>query len=194
MQTANETLVSAYPVELPAGRRVHLKVGATVLAVTVYGVLVACCSGPMTLASFLNLTFYVFLMLNTFFSVSFTESTYHLRCFSDEVLNVPLAGFYLAFPWLTRDTFWFHLCMSLFFSVAMMKYANWLSRLDANYFLRRKILANGFGCVLCGGGAAAMLLLQRYELWALIGVIAFGYANVHTLWLDPLYRHTARTR
>lgn len=187
-------MVAACPADVPVGRSAHFKVGATVIAVTAYGVLVSLSAGSLTAAASSNLVFFVLLMLNTYFSVTYTESKYHVRCLSDEVFNVPLAALYLAFPWLTRETFWFYLAMSIFFSLAMMKYANWLTRIEAGYFLRRKILANGFGCVLCGVGAAVVLIIGETTPGAWMGVLVFGYANVHTLWIDPLYRHAAAKR
>ena len=43
-----------------------------------------------TVASAANQLFYLLLIFNSYFSVSFTESMYGVRCVSDEIINVPL--------------------------------------------------------------------------------------------------------
>lgn len=153
-----------------------------------YAVAVFIFRPPYTIVSAINLVFYLLLMLNTYFSVSFTESTYGLRCRSDDMINVPLVLLYLGLPWLTHTALWFCVAECAFFTIALIKYANWMQRLEANFFLRRKIIGNGLAALLGLAAVAALLVFERPTIVVGAATLVFTYANVHTLWLDPLYR------
>ena len=147
-----------------------------------------------TVASAADQLFYLLLMFNSYFSISFTESMYGVRCLSDEVMNVPLGFMYLGMPWLVDQPLWFFLAMSAFFVIALFKYVNWLTRISANYFLRRKILANGLGAMLGLAAALAILYWDKQTIVAVAATAVFAVANVQTLLLDPLYRHDPPTQ
>ncbi len=147
-----------------------------------------------TVASAADQLFYLLLMFNSYFSISFTESLYGVRCLSDEAINVPLGFMYLGLPWLADQPFWFFLLMGAFFILAMCKYVNWLTRISANYFLRRKILANGLGALLGLAAAMAILYWDRPANIAVVATAVFAVANVQTLLIDPLYRHAPPKR
>jgi hypothetical protein len=59
---------------------------------------------------------------------------------------------------------------------------------EANYFLRRKIIANGCGAALSLVTAAAIATLAHDETTIAIATALYLYGNVHTLMIDPLYR------
>ncbi|MCH9033099.1 MAG: hypothetical protein IID42_01175 [Planctomycetes bacterium] len=154
-----------------------------------YSVAVFIFRPPYTIVSAINLLFYLLLMFHTYVSLSFTESVYRVRCLSDGIINLPLVTAYLALPWLVHRPFWFFLVLGAFFCVAMMRYANWINLVDGAFFLRRKIFANGLAGTLCLAAAAAIHVLEVHaSTITLVATIVFAYANVHTLWLDPLYR------
>ena len=161
----------------------------SVSTVVVYAMVVYVLCMDHTVTSAADQLFYLLLMFNSYFSVSFTESVYGVRCMSDEAINVPLVFMYLGLPWLVDQPLWFFLVMSAFFVIALFKYVNWLTRVSANYFLRRKIVANGLGAMLGLAAAMAILYWDRPMIIAVVTTAVFAVANVQTLLLDPLYRH-----
>ncbi|HUU81962.1 MAG TPA: hypothetical protein VM243_00535 [Phycisphaerae bacterium] len=161
-------------------------VGTLMLAV--YAGAVLGLGRPHTPVAALNTAFYLLLLLNTYFSVSFTEAVFKVRCRSDAAVSTVLVGLYLALPWSVDVPSRFFLLMALFFSLAVVKYANWLTRIDAGFFLRRKIMANSCGAAMGILTAGALALWDR-PLWVTaIALAAYAYGNLHTLLLDPLYR------
>ena len=137
----------------------------------------------------MNAAFYLLLLLNTYFSVTFTEAACRVRCPSDVVVSVVLIVMYLVLPWSVHQPQWFFLLMAAFFCLAVVKYANWLTRVDAAFFLRRKIIANTLGAAESVAALAGLTLLDRPELVTLIALVLYAYGNLHTLLIDPLYRH-----
>lgn len=111
-----------------------------------------------------------------------------VRCLADGVIILPLVAGYFALPWLVHRPFWFFLVLGAFFCVAMMRYANWITLVDGAFFLRRKIFANGLAGTLSLVAAAAIHVFEGHApTITLVATIMFAYANVHTLWPDPLY-------
>ena len=161
---------------------------AAVAVLAVYAVVVFATAGPHTLSAGLALGFYVLLVLNTYFSISFTEAVFRVRCLSDTAVNVPLIAAYLGLPWLALHPVWFFLTLAGFFGLAAVKYANWLTRIDASFFLRRKIIANTLGGLECLLVVAALHYYSG-NVWPIaLALILYAYGNIHTLLLDPLYR------
>jgi len=161
---------------------------AAVVVLALYAVIVFTAAGPRTLSAGLLLGFYLLLVLNSYFSISFPEAVFRVRCPSDTAINVSLVAIYLGLPWLVRDPLWFFVTMAVFFCLAVIKYANWLTRIEANFFLRRKIMANALAGLECLLVVAA---LQRFQgtLWPVVlALILYICGTVHTLLIDPLYR------
>lgn len=168
--------------------RFNKPVLAGVLGLAVYAVLAAAAGHSWSAATVLNTALYLLLLLNTYFSVSFTESALRMRCRSDAAISAVLLVLYLALPCTVHDPGRFYLLMALFFSLAVVKYANWLGRVEGDFFLRRKIIANSCGAA---GGilAVGVLILFDRPLWVtVLAVAAYAYGSLHTLVLDPLYR------
>jgi|GEM_PF-6040827 len=160
-----------------------------VCVVVAQGIVAFVLRGQYTNVTVCGFVFFLLLMLNTYVSLSFTDSVYRVRCLSDGVINLPLVAAYLALPWLVHKPFWFFLVLGAFFCIAMMRYANWITLVDGAFFLRRKIFANGLAGTLSLVAAAASHILESHTAAImLIATIIFAYANIHTLWLDPLYR------
>lgn len=175
-------------------KRAFQTLNRSVLALTVglaaYAVVVAFLRQFGDPASLFNLAFYLLLVLNTYFSVSFTEAAFGVRNVTDTAINALLMIGYLAAPWVMGDTMHFYLCIALFFCVAVIKYAVWLRILDAHFFLRRKIIANTCGALL---GLLVILTLsgldRAFDLTAAgVACVLFAVANVWVLLIDPLYR------
>jgi hypothetical protein len=161
---------------------------AGVLGVAAYSLVVFALRGPLQFGAGCAYAFYALLLLNTCFSVSFTEAAFGIRSPSDALINIPLVGMYLAFPWVVGQSLLFFFLMGVFFTTAMIKYANWLTMVEANYFLRRKIIANGCGAALSLVTAAAIATLAHDDTTIAIATALYFYGNVHTLMIDPLYR------
>ncbi len=161
---------------------------AGVLVLAAYATAVFAFVGPRDADASFCLGFYLLLVLNSYFSISFTEAAFRVRCISDALINVPLVAAYLGLPWLLGSPLWFFMAMAFFFGLAAIKYTNWISRIQADFFRRRKITANTLASLECLLVLAALHFLDE-PAWA-VG-IAFGlyaYGNVHTLIVDPLYR------
>lgn len=158
------------------------------VGLAVYAGVVFALRRPHTLVGGLNTAFYLMLVLNTYFSLSFTEAALRVRCPSDAAISTLLLVLYLALPGTVHDPVWFYLLTALLFSLAVVKYANWLARVEANFFLRRKIIANSCGAAAGILAVGALALFDR-PLWVtVVAVAAYAYGNHHTLVLDPLYR------
>ena len=169
-------------------RRLNRPVLIGTIGLAVYAAAIFAMRRPHTLVGGLNTAFYLLLVLNTYFSVSFTEAALKVRCPSDAGISTVLVVLYLALPWAAHHPLAFYLLVALFFSLAVVKYANWLPRVEASFFLRRKIIANSCGAAEGIVAVAALALFDR-PLWVTaVAVAAYAYGNFHTLVLDPLYR------
>lgn len=161
-------------------------IGTVVLAV--YAGAVFALGRPHSLVAGLNTVFYLLLVLNTYFSLSFTEASLPVRCPSDAAISTVLLVLYLALPWAVHHPLAFYLLVAVFFSLAVVKYANWLTRVEAGFFLRRKIIADSCGAAEGILAVGALALLDQ-PLWiTVVAVAAYAYGNLHTLLVDPLYR------
>jgi len=136
-----------------------------------------------------NLVFYLLLLLNTYFSMTFTEAAFRVRCPSDVAISLLLVALFIALPWTMDRATWFYLAMTLFFCAAVAKYTNWLTRVDASFFLRRKILINTSGIVLNFLATAGTIFTGEERLVVLTATVLYAYGNLHTLVIDPLYRN-----
>ena len=71
----------------------------------------------------------------------------------------------------------------------MMKYANWITLVDGQFFLRRKICANGLAGIFSLAVSACIYVFAGHTATiTLVAAMVFAYGNVHTIWIDPLYR------
>ncbi len=141
-----------------------------------------------TVETALVLSTYLWLLINTYFSVSYTDANFGIRCLSDTLLNIFLLGFYLGMPLLASTPLTYLFVLAFFFATASLKYSNWVSRIDAQAFLRRKVLVNvlvvHFSLI-----AVASLYFFKQEFLVLVGAaVVYSYGNIHTLVVDPLYR------
>jgi hypothetical protein len=168
--------------------RLNRSVLAGTVVLAVYAGLIFAERGGRTPTAGLALGFYLLLVLNTYFSLAFTEAVYRVRCLSDIVINIPLVALYHGLPWLVVDASRFFLGMGVFFALAVVKYANWLGRIEGRFFLRRKIMANSLAGALCLLIVAGLELLEQPLLPVAVGFGIYAYGNVHTLMVDPLYR------
>ncbi|MCH7812841.1 MAG: hypothetical protein IID40_02350 [Planctomycetes bacterium] len=168
--------------------RLDKAVLAGVLGLTLYTGLIVWWRGAWTTIALLNTAFYLLLLANSYFSITFTEAVYKVRCASDGLLSSVLVIGYLLLPWTVDRARWFYLLMALFFCLAVLKYANWLSRLEANFFLRRKIMANTCGAAECLLTTAALAWFEAELTVVSVAVALYAYGNLHTLLIDPLYR------
>ena len=143
-----------------------------------------------TVAAGSNLAFYLLLIVNTYFSLLFTETTYRVRDTLDVALSIVLGACYLLLPWLVGDSVRFHCCLALFFGVAAIKYTSWLRLLDARFFLRRKITVNTCGAMLSAIVVSGIAMSgQRYSMEITVAALGiYAIANVWVLIVDPLYR------
>ena len=78
-----------------------------VCVVVAQGVVAFVLRGSYTNVTVCGFVFFLLLMLNTYVSLTFTDSVYHVRCLSDGVINLPLVAAYFALPWLVHRPFWF---------------------------------------------------------------------------------------
>ena len=141
-----------------------------------------------TLETALVLSTYLWLLVNTYCSVSYTDATFGIRCLSDTILNILLVGFYLGMPLLASTPLAYFFVLAWFFATASLKYSNWVNRIDAPVFLRRKIIVNvlvvHFSLI-----AVVLLYFLKQEFSILVGAATvYAYGNIHTLVVDPLYR------
>lgn len=173
----------------PDRRPVNRLVAVGTATLAVYVIAVYLFAGrDAGLPALFNLGFYLILLVQTYYSLSFTEAAYRVRCPSDAIISVPLLGLYVVHPWLMARPFWFWLLMAAYFVCAVMKYANWVNRVDDRFFLRRKLLVNCLGVLMCVA-ITGWLAATTTSLWATAtGFALFAGATVYTLKIDPLYR------
>ena len=167
---------------------VRIIVAVAVLVTMVYSFIVVVARDP-DIEAWLCLGFHALLLVNTFYSVSFTEDRYAVRAISDGILSTPLGLAYFLFPWLVKDSTAFFLAMGLFFSLAAARYANWLNYIDASFFIRRKVIANSAGAILCIGTLLGLRYFDHQIAVLSTTLGLYTYGNIHTLAIDPLYRH-----
>ena len=131
--------------------------------------------------------FYVILVINTFFSIklfsSITPPGNKMNNFIDVILFFLyiISAFYLPVP-----TF-FMLFMLLLFIVATLKYACLLQIVRHTRLLKKKIIVDLMGCVMCAVVLIAMILGYENEAaWGL--AIVFAIANFLLFFVWPLYK------
>jgi len=135
-----------------------------------------------------NLLYYLLVVLNSYFSLRFTEETFAVRTPVDGAINGVLGAGYAALPWAVHSSIWFHLGLAAFFAIAVVKYATWLAFIDSRFFLRRKIAANSLAGLLSLAAVAATVAWGPAGWIPLVALAMFGIGNLWALVLDPLYR------
>jgi hypothetical protein len=136
---------------------------------------------------FPQLLFYVVLTINTFFSVRFYAAFTPVLWFQTFIDGV-LVFSYIALAFSIGTALPFSIAALVIFTVAPIKYAHLLKKTPYDATLRRKILIDILGTVLCG--TTVLLTLVGFELqaaWLL--AIAFAVANIYLLIINPMYRH-----
>jgi hypothetical protein len=130
--------------------------------------------------------FYTVLIVNTFFSIRFfTPLTprSHYQTLVDGALVVIYAALALSIGWPIAFSF----AALALFVVAPMKYTHKLELIPHTKLLRKKILIDLWGTVLCLAVLGGTILGYAPEsAWAL--AIIFSLANVYLLFVKPMYR------
>src|SRR5262245_28754476 len=99
-----------------------------------YAVIVALAWRPPAPSTWMNLLYYLLVVLNSYFSLRFTEGTFAVRTPVDGAVNGVLGAGYAALPWAVHSSIWFHLGLAAFFAIAVVKYATWLAFIDSRFF------------------------------------------------------------
>ncbi len=132
-----------------------------------------------------HLIFYAVLTVNTFFSIRF-YSAFTPELGFQSFIDLALAAAYIALGLSIGIPLAFAICALIIFTLAPAKYAHMLGQTPYNATLRRKILIDLLGTVLCV--VVLVLTLTGMELkaaWLLVGL--FSVANIYLLFIRPMY-------
>jgi hypothetical protein len=129
--------------------------------------------------------FYIILIVNTYFSI---------RCFSriaprtlgQLCVDSILAALYLMLAACICDGAAFMFIASCIFAVAVLKYEFMLKALSNSETVKRKILVDALGAVLCVTGWGAIQLGYGQSASAAVTFV-FAVANLYLLILRPMY-------
>jgi hypothetical protein len=134
-----------------------------------------------------QIIFYAVLTINTYFSIQFftpltPKSFYQLLVDAALVVAYISLGLSIGFPYA------FAFCALLIFVVAPMKYTHKLDLIPHTTLLRKKILIDLCGALMCT--VVLGLTIFGYPLFAAwLLAILFSAANVYLLLMNPMYRH-----
>lgn len=130
--------------------------------------------------------FYALLVFNTYFSVKFFARIIR-PSFPQSIMDCLLIILYLLMAWNIGNSLLFGITLTVFFTLATLKYVQLMGILGKARLLRRKIAADCMGIFL--GPALVLGIIYGHEIASLwILVIIFGLANIWTLRISPLYR------
>lgn len=135
-----------------------------------------------------HVLFYAILTLNTYFSVRFYTAFTPESAFQTGI-DLALAGAYIALALSIGIPVAFSFFALLIFVVAPAKYAHLLGKTSHDATLRKKILIDLLGTIMCVGVLGLTLAGLEYKAaWILTGL--FGIANLYLLGIRPMYRFT----
>ena len=134
-----------------------------------------------------HLIFYLVLTINTFFSIQFftpltPRSIYQVLV--DAALVAIYIGLALSIGFPTQFAFF----ALLVFVVAPMKYAHKLDLIPHTRLIRKKILIDLWGTLMCTG-VVGLTIFGLPILAAWILAVLFAIANIYLLLMNPMYRH-----
>ncbi len=132
-----------------------------------------------------HILFYAVLTINTFFSVRFF-SAFTPESMFQSLVDGALAVSYVALALSIGIPVAFTVCALIIFTIAPMKYAHILGKTPHDKTLRKKILIDLMGTMMCV--VVLVLTLCGMELdaaWLL--AVMFAMANVYLLAIRPMY-------
>ena len=132
-----------------------------------------------------NAVFYAVLVLNTFYSVRFFDALPPPDR-DERIIDGILTVLYLALAGTIGLTVLFATVSTLLFIAAVAKYVLLLRVMARPDILRRKILIDGLGLVLCVATLIAALVFDPlWSAWA--QALIFSAANLYLLAIRPMY-------
>lgn len=131
--------------------------------------------------------FYAILVINTYFSIWLFAHIASRKDTRNNLLDIVLGLFYVAMAFSLKVPVRFVFFDLLLFIIATMKYSFLLGIVEHSAVVRKKILADILGILLCtlvlGGSIVGYPL---YSSWALCAV--FAVANIFIFFVRPLYK------
>ncbi len=131
-------------------------------------------------------TFYVTLLINTYFCVRTFAALVPAHDRPQQIFDALLGIAYVTLAFTLPSPFFFVLAATLLFAIATLKYAMLAYSIGHSSFLHKKISIDAMGtlaCVLALGGVLAGRPLLVTSIWAL----AFVVANIYLLVVNPMY-------
>ena len=136
-----------------------------------------------------NAIFYAALVLNTFYSVRFFDAL-PPQDRDERIIDAVLAILYIALAATIGFHVWFAVVSTALFAAAVAKYVLLLRVIDRPDILRRKIVIDGLGLVMCAVTLVATRLFDPlWSAWA--EALIFAAANVYLLAVRPMYADPA---
>lgn len=133
-----------------------------------------------------HIIFYVVLTINTYFSVRFYTAITPASVFQT-LIDVALAAAYIGLALTIGVPIAFAYFALLIFTIAPAKYAHLLGKTPHDKTLRRKILIDLLGTLMCVFVLGLTLVgLELKAAWILAGL--FTLANIYLLAIKPMYR------
>ncbi len=130
--------------------------------------------------------FYAVLVVNTWFSIRFFSNLPPIER-DESVIDGILTVLYIALAFALGRTLQFISIATLLFAFAVPKYALLLRLIDFPLTLKRKMVFDTLGTLLCVAALIGMLVgFPMESLWAL--AIIFALANLILLTVWPMYR------
>jgi hypothetical protein len=130
--------------------------------------------------------FYATLVVNTYYSIRFF-SRLPPTDRNETVVDAILAVLYVALGLAVANPRLFTFLALVLFVCAIVKYARLRSLIDYPLTLRRKMLIDFLGAMLCAGAFAGTLAGYPVESVAAFAIV-FAIANVYLLLIAPAYR------
>jgi hypothetical protein len=134
------------------------------------------------------LVFHALLLINTFFSIRCFAAITPQNNMLQNILDSIIGGIYLAIPFAFHSPLLFVSGTALLFTVATLKYIFLQQLLGGTRLLRRKLVADAGGAVLCLA-ALGGIWLGYTALATALWVGIFFCANIYLLIIAPLYKH-----
>ena len=134
-----------------------------------------------------HILFYTVLTINTFFSIGFFSSFTPESTFQSGI-DFALAAAYIGLALMIGIPLPFSYFALLIFILAPLKYAALSGKTPYNATLRRKILIDLSGTLLCAVVLALTLLQMAWEAGWILAIL-FALANIYLLLIRPMYRH-----
>jgi hypothetical protein len=136
--------------------------------------------------------FYAVLTLNTFYSVRMYTVIAPESAFQS-LIDIALAASYIALGLTIGLPLAFSFCALIIFTIAPMKYAHMLLHTQHDATLKRKIMIDLLGTLMCAFVLGLTLIgLELKGAWILASL--FALANIYLLYIKPMYFYEKEKR